>query len=928
MLKNWDIKKRVLLLALLPTILISIVLGCYFTLIRFQDLEAQLHKEGHFIIRELTSASKYGLFTNNRHLLQDLTDATIDNPNIDAAIIFDDHKNILAYAGPYDEKLSLSAHELQPDNQVSVREDESNLIMIKPVMLNINTVENLKNNPLSTHTPTRVVGWVAIAFNPAGIRLAQYQTLFTSAIFLLLATLFSIIFAWRIGRDITDPLTAITEAVNKIKEGQLAIQLQPEFGGQLGMLSQGINQMTKALRRSQEELQQNIEQATHDLKESLETVEIQNIELNIARKEALEASRVKSEFIANISHEIRTPMNSIIGFTNLLLESELSPHQRDYLTTIKKSAANLLDIINDILDFSKIEAGKLRLHYIPMSLHECIDDVLELLAPNAHAKHIELISIIDKTIPSELIGDPLRLKQIIINLVGNAIKFTDKGSVEVHVGLKNSTTEHNEYLIEIIDTGLGLNEQEQKQLFRAFGQADSSVHRRYGGTGLGLAICKRLINQMGGTIGIKSETNLGSTFWFTFISEHAKTKLPGHIEYSRLNGSSILLFEEHPRVRFSLEFLLNTWGVTYVSSTNETEFNQALQEKRYQLVILGINQPSLGLKSLFSNLSQRNQPFIVLINSSNQEIIQEIKHQGALQCLIKPVSAKKLYHELCHGLLHKQKESLLPTHTPSPSAQRYEITALVVDDNEANLKLIKALLEKLSITVRTADDGERAVELAKQEHYDIIFMDIQMPKLDGIETTRVLRHAKHLNHATPIIAISAHILGTEKDTLIAAGMNDYLSKPLDESQLQTLLYKWVKKSKLNNVRSEHETPHSFISNAIIDLTLATKLAGGKPDLAIELLEMLIEKLPEEKATIIETYQTNDFEQLEHYVHKLHGATCYCGVPKLKQATHQFETVLKRQQHDRYAEYFQNLILAIEEVINEGEKIHHLPLFSN
>src|SRR5690554_4080289 len=344
-------------------------------------------------------------------------------------------------------------------------------------------------------------------------RRETYQALLISLMLVVGGVLLSLLVSLRLSRAFTVPVFQLNEAVAKLKEGKLDTRVYTRAGPEFEQLESGLNEMASELSQAQAEIQQNIDQATGDLRETLETIEIQNIELDFARKEALEASRIKSEFLANMSHEIRTPLNGIIGFTELLLKSPLPRQQRDHLNTIRKSSEILLTIINDILDFSKIEAGKLILDRVPFQLRDIVEEVMVMLAPAAHAKNLDLVPLVYNDVPDNIMGDPLRVKQVITNLVNNAIKFTQTGEVVLRASLEDEDKEANRVTLRlsVTDSGVGLSRAQQQSLFNAFSQADASIVCQYGGTGLGLAISKRLVEEMGGEIGLESELGRGST---------------------------------------------------------------------------------------------------------------------------------------------------------------------------------------------------------------------------------------------------------------------------------------------------------------------------------------------------------------------------------------------------------------------------------
>ncbi|HBO6065118.1 TPA: two-component system sensor histidine kinase GacS, partial [Pseudomonas aeruginosa] len=506
MFKDLGIKGRVLLLTLLPTSLLAMVLGGYFTWVQLSDMRAQLIERGQLIAEQLAPLAATALARKDTAVLNRIANEALDQPDVRAVTFLDARQERLAHAGPS----MLTVAPAGDASHLSMSTELDTTHFLLPVLG--------RHHSLSGATEPddeRVLGWVELELSHHGTLLRGYRSLFTSLLLIAAGLGVTALLALRMSRAINAPLELISQGVAQLKEGRMETRLPPMGSNELDELASGINRMAETLQSAQEEMQHNIDQATEDVRQNLETIEIQNIELDLARKEALEASRIKSEFLANMSHEIRTPLNGILGFTNLLQKSELSPRQQDYLTTIQKSAESLLGIINEILDFSKIEAGKLVLENLPFNLRDLIQDALTMLAPAAHEKQLELVSLVYRDTPIQLQGDPQRLKQILTNLVGNAIKFTQGGTVAVRAMLEDESDDRAQLRISVQDTGIGLSEEDQQALFKAFSQADNSLSRQAGGTGLGLVISKRLIEQMGGEIGVDSTPGEGAEFWIS-----------------------------------------------------------------------------------------------------------------------------------------------------------------------------------------------------------------------------------------------------------------------------------------------------------------------------------------------------------------------------------------------------------------------------
>jgi two-component system sensor histidine kinase BarA len=914
-----SLKAWVTLLSIVPTILLSSAILSYFSYQRYVEIDQLLIERSQAIIEPLAIAISPLVLDEKINAVQQLINFTHRSQSeIMRNITVFDNKNKTIVRSNH----LISSQQMQLNNNINIPttteyEESNDLIIFQtPIFYQHNDYGLGANKNIEEK---EVIGYLAALVDRNQVNHDKQQQLIMVIVIIFLASIITIAFVIRLLNKVTSPITLMLRSVERIREGKLESRINGALIGELNLLKNGINAMAQSLCDNHEEMQANIDQATIDLRESLEQFEIHNIEMDDEKRKAQEANKVKSQFLANMSHELLTPLNAVIGFTRQVLKTPLSNTQRDYLQTIEGSSANLLAIINDILDFSTLDAGKMVIEKTPFSVRETLEKTMSLLAPSAHKKNVELSLKVAQQIPHSLIGDPHRIKQILINLASNAIKFTDRGSVNIDIESfsenENEITEDSfaTFKVSVNDTGIGMSVEQQEKIFKAFAQVDNSVTRLYGGTGLGLVISQRLVTEMNGDIGFISDAKHGSTFWFTFRCEVNPISDQSKLVLSALQNKHILYFEQHTHSRIATSEMLESWKMQVCAVKSLEQISNALlQDIKFDYALIGhdIKPAALNeLKQLIISLKNHIPSIHLAINSNSPNLQQALISVGVRSCLSKPLTMQKLSQALApqsinaHLYLQEAKES------------KAAIKVLAVDDNDANLKLIRTLLREQVTEVITATNGKEALQLCENEKFSLIFMDVQMPIMDGISASTHIK-AQTINTKTPIIAVTAHVLSTEKDKLLQQGFDSYLAKPIDESMLRHSIYEYctpeltessnTNTNIINQLTNSHQekpltTEPETIEielcddqNAdIIDWTLAMQRAGNKTVLAKDMLQGLVSSLPETKRMVSEALASQDLEQLKTLVHKLNGACCYSGVPNLGKLTHHIETQLKK-----------------------------------
>jgi two-component system sensor histidine kinase BarA len=868
-MKQFSIKWQILLIAMTPVFFIDTFLTYVHISSSIDQAEQTILSKGELIAKQLAGASEFNLYSGNYAQIQNLLNQSVNTNDIIFSAVYNIEGQVIAKAEGTGYSDNLTNEYFYFRHIIESETIDSNDIF-EP---DTSTIQNLRNN----------IGWIHLYISKHQLVETEKQIFTEGLVFFSILLLLAVLLTAIISRRITRPIFTLLEHLKSVEKGYLGQTIKKIERNEIGDVQKGFNNMTRSLLMNQKELDQKIKSANHELREAIADLEYKNHELAVARDQAQNAARIKSKFLANISHEIRTPINGIQGFINLLSRTGLKQEQKRYTDIISQSTKDLSAIVNEVLDYSKIESGKIEIFETEFDLIELVESTRDSLYTGAMDKEIDLHLTIYSDTPRMVIGDPLRLKQILINLIGNAIKFTDQGYVNVTVLMKDENEEKVVIKIFVEDSGIGISEPDQASLFQAFKQIESDTNRRFSGTGLGLVISKNLALLMGGDITLQSVAGAGSFFALAIPFKPANRQV---ISANPFAGKIVLIisFDHYcqneintlfSRIGFDTENLL----IERNSDLNEIS-KQIMQNLTYFNLVIVDCRHSFAHPNKFITPKVKERVSVMMMhydrNLVDPDLLTEYPYLSVINTsnnLLKTLSGQQLS-------LDNLQHSPNLDHSTDPKK------VLLVDDNPINLMLARELTEIWGHRAFEASNAQEAMNFFNNMAFDLILLDIHMPETDGIELMNMMRQQQP-GLKTPIAAITADIMETDKERLLKLGFDSYISKPIEEEKLRKLLdqdFLFDEDSPDQKIRTDQYSS--------IDYDLSVKLSANNNQLAEDTLMMLQKELPDHLKALLSAMESSSTEETATILHKLNGVTCYAGLPRLKYLLSNFYNVKK------------------------------------
>ncbi len=993
------------------------LLGGYLTYRQFQVLDDGMRDLGFDITKQLANPRIFSTLAQDHLALQSFINALGEHEEIRSVSLLNAQKQLIGYSGPsythqHQPKLFV-IHGKNP-SQVVVTEDKQTLTFSSPIIAHtdVNRNEPSRKNtnavtplaslpkdakpvtaPLSDHV---VLGWVVVEIDRGYTLIKQYEVMYINFVIMLFGTILLMLLNYRISKRFVTPLTLIQEKIKRLQRGELtwSSELQPHTSftktitisptkkfsltfNEFVTIENGLEEISKLLKGKTEQYFSHYEQQTMELQENLAQLEVRNVEIEIDRKNAVKESRIKSELVAGMHHEIRAPLNGLISFVELLAETRLTPYQHEYLTHARIALRQLSTSINELVEAMLFDSNHFLLAKCPVDLRENVDEALLLLAPQAYQNQMELISYIYPDVPVKFLGDAARIKQLILHFGGQLLQLGRNGDLIIRV-LNEEQENLSVWLrFEIIAKGLNVTADDYQRLLAFYGDEHNNEQQTHAALNArSFTLAKKLVYAMGGLISVHYEPKDDElAIHFRCCLERLAYREESLLTKELIHNQSVLIFDENPTARAALAQQCRFLNLSVLEAPLDLTLEKLIdaiasgKQECFDIAILGFNRFIYQEQKFRFLLEQMRQyfkgPIIVAVNTSDARLLEDIEFCGADFCLIKPVGYKKLQTTFYDLLRNYQLQNIQPTPLLS-SVSSNNARVLVADDNPSNLQRLVYLLNEEGAQVASACNGQQAIQLAAQADYDLIYLDIKMPDLDGFEVAKRIRMLHKSYEHVPIIAVSAYLSEHEEGLLEAAGIDDYIIKPIKRAEVHGSLVKWyrrkdekdgteqgtsriipfrnLKQTEVNveddllvetrpnkalkqtgvrnqwvntmesDVKSPLSTASQFNDLKIVDWNAVVLSSNGNAVIAKEILGMLIDSLPEFKEQIYNDYTERDYKKLLDNVHKLHGSASYCGVPRLKEAAYQTEKLLKKEQFDELNMPIEALLVCIDEVL--------------
>ena len=860
------IRQKVFIITLVPLMAMTLILAGYFISTRVADNETALVERGQTMSRLMAAAAEFGIISELTPQLRALSKGPIQENDVIDVIFLNAQGNLIYRSTDF-------TYSLIPRPTPSYTHQGDHWLFSTPVIATGILVDD--SFEYSEDRAPEILGWVVIAISSKSMRERQLDIINNSLILSIIGLLITFIIAARVGHTLTDPIIRLTNLVGELQKGKLSARAPERSDAEIGSLERGINLLAERVQASNQLLESQVDKATQRLRKTMQYLETQNHALHKARERADQANLAKDEFLARMSHELRTPLTSVLGFTNLLKQTELSFEQQEHCRIISQTSTMLLAIIDDILDFAKLQSNAIRLEMIPFSLEDCIHSAIEMQAQSAATKGLELVYEVGDDIPAVMLGDPMRLRQIATNLIGNAIKFTEQGHIIVNLKSTGSEAGQLGFELSVLDSGIGISKEQEAHLFSAFSQADSSITRRFGGSGLGLVIVRKLLELMDGEIRLNSVVGQGTEFICTLSCQQTSQTLPGSKPRSLAHTTELIVFDSHHN---SLQALCHT-AQTSVGKITACGSLQNLREHISHTsgvnngLIFGLSanpeiaaQQKRSIPEIFSSFKGN---IMLLVPSLNNDVtnMTQVKNHHNITVLTKPLRRINLNKWLSNAHSGTDKvTSQLPKLSSGTQV-------MIAEDNDFNRLLLKRILNMAGAEVLEALNGLQAIDVALKHRPDIILMDVHMPRIDGIEASRKIRQQLP---QVPIIALTANVISSEEQALSDAGVNRIEYKPINDTRLLNSMRLLLKQ---DTGALPPARPH--------DEPSATNLSDYKlspQDLHAELMRQL--------SALQQGFSQQNSKQLRNHAHQLTGLAGLFELPALELASSDFHEAVK------------------------------------